>query len=278
MRKRFHSWVTLLVSIILGGTLFFLFLPYLFDLYISPRLIADLPFTTKELSISRLSPWEMRGTLALADGNGPTLSVPRFDVRYTPTSLLRGKITGLLLDSASLQVDMQDGHPVINGLSGHHPATRQKDSTSLFLLPFGVETINLRNCVITVHRKQQKSVTLLVDGHFSLGYLEQPEKMQLLSTLSGQIQLAGDLNISGELGLESVESGYKAHLQMQATDIGQLSDLFAELKDAQLTGGLFFDGNVSIDQLVNRIIDYQATVKLPGFKFSKNEIVFENIL
>ncbi len=277
MRKRFHRWVTLLALILLGSTLLFLLLPYLFDLYISPRLIAGLPFTEKELSLSRLSPWKIRGTLALADENRPTLSVPRFELYYTPTSLLRGKIDGLLLDSASLQVDIQDGQPIINGLSSHQPSAMQEDNTSPFLLPLGVETIILRNCVITVHRNLQKPVTLLVDGHFSLGFLEQPEKMQLLSTLSGQIQLGGDLNLSGELGLTSVESGYEAHFQLQATDIGQLSDLFAELKDAQLTGGLSLNGKVSIGQLVDRITDYKATVKLPGFRFSKNEIAFENI-
>ena len=101
----------------MGGTLFFLFLPYLFDLYLFPRLFAELPFTEKELSLSRLSPWKIRGTLTLADDDQPTLSVPRFELYYTPNSLFQGKIDGLLLDSASLQIDIQDGQPIIRGLS-----------------------------------------------------------------------------------------------------------------------------------------------------------------
>lgn len=277
MKKRFHFLATLPVLIVLGSTLFFLLTPYLLDLYLFPRIIAELPFSEKELSLSRLSPWKIRGTLTLADDDRPTLSVPRFELYFTPSSLLRGKIAGLLLDSASLQIDMQEGAPVIRGLTAHKSPTKQEDNTSPFLLPLEVETIILRNCIITLHKDRQKPITLLIGGHFSLGFLEQPENKKLLSNLSGQIQVGGDLTLSGELGLKSVDNGYEAHLHLQAPEIGQLSNFFPELKEVQLTGGLSLDGKAGINELVNKIKDFEATVKLPGFRFSKNQVVFENI-
>lgn len=277
MKKRFQLLVTFPVLIVLGSTLFFLFLPYLFDLYLLPRIIAELPYTEKELSLSRISPWKIRGTLTLADKDRPTLSVPRFELYYTPGSLLRGKIAGLLLDSASLQVEIRNGHPVIRGLPSHASPAMQEDNTSPFLLPLAVETIIFKNCVITFHRDLQQPITLLVSGRFSLGFLEQTENRKLLSTLSGQMLVTGDLALSGELGLKSVDNGYEVQLQLQAPDIGQLTVLSAALRDVQLTGELSLSGKADIDRFMNRIIGYEATVKLPGFRFRKNDFIVENI-
>ena len=277
MKKRFHFFVTLPILMALGSLIFLLSLPYLFDLYLFPQLIAKLPFTEKELSISRLSLWKLRGTLTLADEDRPTLSVPRFELMYTPSSLLQGKIAGLLLDSASLQMEMQGGHPVVRGLPLDNSSDMPEDKTSSFLLPLAVETIILKNCSITLYRELQKPIVTTVNGRFSLGFLEQPENKKLLSTLSGQIQATGDLSLSGEFGLKSESNDYKIHLQLQAPDIGQLSQISPALKDAQLTGGLFLSGQAIYDHLSSQITGYEATVKLPGFQFKKNDLIFKNI-
>jgi hypothetical protein len=276
MKKRFHFPVTLPILIVLGSILFFLSVPYLFDLYLVPRLISKLPFTEKELSISRFSPWKIRGTLTLADEDRPTLSVPRFELYYTPHSLFRRKFSGLLLDSASLQLDMQNGHPVIRGLPDHDSPVTQEDNTSSFLLPLEVETITLKNCSLTLHRGLQNPITLIVDGRFSLDFLEQPENRKFLTTLSAQLQVRGDLAFTSELGLKSVDNGYDAHLQLQAPDIGQLLLLSPGFKDAQLTGGLSLDGKVNFDHSLSEVIDYRATVMLPGFLFRKNDFILKN--
>lgn len=277
MKKRFHFFVTLPILMVLGSTLFFLFLPYLFDLYLFPRLIDKLPFTEKELSLSRLSPWRIRGTLTLADEDRPTLSVPRFELLYTPSSLIQGKIAGLLLDSASLQVDMQGRHPLIRGLPSDNSPDIQADKTSSFLLPLAVETIILKNCSITFHRDLQKPINIVVGGRLSLDFLERPENKKLLSTLSGQIQVTGDLSLGGEFGFKTVNNGYKVHLRLQAPDISQLPHLSTEFQNVQLSGGLSLSGQANFDHLSNQITKYETTVKLPRFRFRKNDLIFENI-
>jgi hypothetical protein len=276
MKKRFHCLVTLPILIVLGSTLFFLSAPYLFDLYLFPRLISELPFTEKELSISSFSPWKIRGTLTLADEDRSTLSVPRFELYYTPRSLLQRKFTGLLLDSASLQLDMQNGHPVIRGLPDHDSPVTLEDNTSSFLLPLEVETINFKNCTLTLHRGLQNPIILIVDGRFSLDFLEQPENKKFITTLSARLQVRGDLTFGSEISLKSVGTGYEAHLQAQAPDIGRLILLSPGFKDAQLAGGLSLDGKVNFDQSLSEVIDYGATVMLPGFLFRKNDFILES--
>ncbi len=276
MKKRFHFLVTLPALLLLGCTLFFLFLPNLLDLYLFPRLLKELPFTEKELSLSRLSPWKIRGTLTLADGDRPTFSIPKFELYYTPSSLLRGEIAGLLLDSASLQIEMQNGQPVIRGLAKGNPSTTQQGNTSSFLLPLAVDNIIVKNCAITFVNDLQKPIRVIANGHFALDFLEQADDKKLLSALSGQIQVRGDLTFNGKIGLKAVDQEYELQLQLQAPDIGQLAMLIPGLKDIQPTGSLSLNGRANIDALTNRITGYQATLTLPGLQLKKNNFIVEN--
>lgn len=276
MKKRFHFLITLPVLLVLGCTLFLLFLPSLADHYLFPRLLKGLPYAEKELSLSRLSPWKIRGTLTLADADRSTLAVPRFEIAYTPRSLLQGTISSLLLDSASLQLEMQNGRPIIRGLPLGDSSVPGERSSSPFLLPVAVETIILKNCAVTVHRHQQKPITVLVDSRFSLSFLEQPANKKLLTTLAGPVQIRGDLLLHGDLTLQSVVSGYEAVLQLQMPDIGQLSFLSPNLSNAQFTGGMSLQSTVRFSQSLDRIIDYKATVEFPGARFQKDAFIFEN--
>lgn len=275
MKKKFHLLVSLPILFVLGSTLFFLFLPFLADHYLIPRLIEELPFTDKELSLSRISPWKIRGTLTLADTDRTTLAVPRFEIAYTPASLLQRKISSLLLDSASLQVEMQGGKPVIRGLTTGDSSAMGQKSHSPFLLPLAIETIIVKNCAITLHRNQQNPITVLVDGRFSLGFLNQPADSKLLTTLSGPVQIRGDLLLNGELTLQAVDPGYEAVLQVDMPDIGQLSLLSPYLQDAQFAGRLSLKSRVRFNQVLDRIIDYAATVEFPGLAFEKDAFIFK---
>jgi hypothetical protein len=236
----------------------------------------ELPFTEKELSISRLSPWKIRGSLSLADEDRPTLSIPRFELEYTPGYLLKRKIAGLLLDSASLQMEMQDGFPVIRGLPRKESSFAQEDNTSPLLLPLEVEMITLKNCSIILHRGLQKPIRIILDGSFALDFSEQADKKRLLSALSGQMLVKGDLTLRGDLELKSVETGYDAHLQFKASDISQLTSLLPYLEDTQLTGEFTFNGQAHFNKLLSHLISFKTNAEFAEFRFSNNNFISEN--
>lgn len=276
MKKRFRFLVTIPVLLILGSMLFFLFIPYLSDIYFFPRLLHELPFTEKELSISRLSPWKIRGSLSLADEDRTTLSIPRFELEYTPGYLFKRKVAGLLLDSASLQMEMQDGYPVIRGLPRKDSSFVQEDNTSPLLLPLEIETITLKNCSITLHRGLQKPIRIILDGSFALDFSEQPDNKRLLSALSGQILVRGDLTLNGDLDLKPVETGYNAHLQFKASDISQLTSLLPSLEDTQLSGELTFNGQAHFDKLLRHLVSFKTNAEFAQFRFSNNNFISAN--
>lgn len=276
MKKRFRFLITFPILLALGGMLFFLFFPYLSDTYFFPRLLHELSFTEKELSISRISPWKTRGSLILADDDRTTLSIPKFELEYTPGYLFKRKVAGLLLDSASLQMEMQDGYPVIRGLPRNDSSLVQEDKTSPLLLPLEVETITLKNCSITLHRGLQKPIRIILDGTFALDFSKKPANKRLLTALSGKILARGDLTLKTDLELKSVETGYDAHLQLKASDISQLTSLLPSLEDTQLSGELTLNGQAHFDKLLSHLISFNTNAGFAEFRLSNNNLISEN--
>ncbi len=231
MKKRFHLLLTLPVLLVLGCGFLLLLLPSLLNVYLFPRLIADLPFAEKELSLFRITPWKASGTLNLADPDQPVLSAPRFELYYTPASLIRGKISGMVLDSASVHIEMQDGHPVIRGLTGNDsPAveqSNQNDHALTVVLPLALEKITLKNCSFTLHQAHEKNSTIIVDGRFTIDFLEQPDNKKLLTTVSGQIETRGEAELTGTVALKSVDNGYEAIASLSSLQFRQNNLLFA---------------------------------------------------
>lgn len=247
MNKRSHLLFTLPVLMVLGCSFFFLILPTLLNHFLVPRLMAALPFTEKELSLCRITPWTMSGTLSLGNTDRPGLSVPRFDMYYTPGSLLRGKIVGLVVDSASLHLEMQGGHPVIRGLSGHDsPAIPQKDRDAnpfAVSLPLIVENVTFKDCTLTLHQDRQEPNRIMVDGHFDLRFADLSGNHKLLATATGQFTTNGDLELAGGIGLKLVDTGYEATASVSRLQFKQKDFIFATAATGQpitlqLTGNL----------------------------------------
>lgn len=275
MKKRSHLLVTLPVFLVFGSIFVFLLLPYLSDRYLLPQLIKELPFTERELSISRITPWQIRGTVTFADRDKHTLSIPRFELHYTPGDLLRGKISRLLIDSASLHVVMLNGQPVIQGLTVGSASTEQKEKTPKLLLPLAVETIVVKNSTLVFHRSEDESFTFIADGRFSSDFVEQTENRKLLSGLTGEILLRGDIALSGKFEAKALDDGHEVSWQMLAPNIGQLAKFFTQLRELQPTGELSLNGKAKIEKL-SRIASYEATAKLSQFRFAKNSFILEN--
>lgn len=275
MKKKSLLLGTLSTIIVLASTILFLALPYLCDLYLLPRLTRELPFAEKEFSLSRITPWKVIGTFTLADQGQPVFSVPRFELHYRPFDLFRGKITRLLIDSASLHIIMRDGRPVIAGLTTDPTSDKQEKNRVSLLLPLAVETIIVKNSTITLHRSPQETVNSIVNGHIAVDFLQQTQNKKLLSGLSGEIFVRGDVFLRGKFQVTSVTNGHETHWQLLAPNISQFTTFFPELKKLRPTGEFSLDGQIKTEQL-RRITDYKATAQLSRFRCDKNNFIFEN--
>ena len=73
----------------------FLALPHIVDRVFLPSLLAKTPFSFSRASISRITPYPVEGSVEVKDGSNPVISIPRFQMRFTPKSLLKKKISRL---------------------------------------------------------------------------------------------------------------------------------------------------------------------------------------
>lgn len=275
MTKKTKYLFAIPTLVLLLGTVFFLSLPYLCDFYLLPRLLKELPFTEKEISISRLSPWQMRGTVTLADKGQPALSIPRFELHYKPTDLLRGKVTSLLIDSASLHVDMTEDGPIIRGLTNSKATVAQDDTFSPLLLPLGVETVIVKSSTLSFHGGNGESFNFISDGRISLDFIDQGENKKLLSALSGELEVRGDATLTAIIDGKTVQDEHKIHLQLHAPNISELSAFFPEIHDQQVRGAFSVDARTSIQHL-KRITAYEATAQISGFHYQRGGFVINN--
>ncbi len=275
MKKKFHLLLTLPAVIVLAVAIFSLSLPYICDLFLLPQFTRGLPFTEKELSLSRISPWKVRGTVSLADGELPVVSVPRFELHYTPGDLFRGKIARLLIDSASLHLEIRDGYPAIRGLVTDSASKGQKERKSTLLLPLAVETIIIKNSTITLHKNQQETLNLILDGRFTLNFLKQILQKNIISSLSGEITVRGDLSFRSKIEATSLADGHEVQLQLQAPDLSQLATFFPKIKELQPTGEFSLDSRVKTEQF-SKISDYEVAVRFSRFAISKNDFLLVN--
>ena len=222
-----HSRLLLILSIllVLGGGFFFLFLPSLVNRYVLPGLLTDLPFAEKELRLLRITPWSASGTLSLANPDRPGLLVPRFEVYFSPGSLLRGKIAGLIVDSASVPLEIQGGHPVIRGLYGIKSSVPEqktsKDKPLAISLPLAIESIVFKNCRLTLYQKHRESQSLIIDGHFDLDFAAPADKGRRLTSVVGYLESRGDLALKGTVHLHAANNSYEAVASLSALQIRQ---------------------------------------------------------
>lgn len=225
MKRKFYLVLTVSVLLVLGGGFFLLLLPSLVNLYLLPGLLAELPFAEKEVRLLQITPWRASGTLRLAGPDRPGIVVPRFEVYYTPGGLIQGKFGELIVDSASVHIEMQGGQPVIRGLAGKNsPAIVPKTSTDNQLaiaLPVAIESITLKNCRLILHQKLRKDRSASINGHFGLEFAALDDNGNLLTSLVGSIATKGDVELQGTVDLQAADNGFEAAATFSALQIRQ---------------------------------------------------------
>ncbi len=149
-------------------TLFGLFfLPTLLETFLLPRLTRDLPLTGKEIHITGISPRALQGSIRFENGDQSVLTVPRFELRYSPLGLLKGKINGLFLEGALLHLQKKADGIGINGMPAAGK-TAQNSTPSPFHLPIFLEEIALRDCAVVLHDSKTAVRQLMFDARISL--------------------------------------------------------------------------------------------------------------
>ena len=274
MKKKHLLYITIPLLGVLCATVVFLLLPFICDRFLLPGLLKNLPYSEKEFSLSRISPWLVRGTLTLADEGRPILAIPRFEVHARPGDLLRGRISRLLIDSASLEVDMRSGSPRIHGLPLPRTSPEQ-GSKKPALLPVGVDAIDLKNFAITLRQGEDRFLHLTVNSRLEVLYSDLRGGKKQPTVVHGRMQLKGDLNLAAKGSVSAIGDGYEINILVDPMDVSQFRLLMPAMQQLSLGGALSITAGARFDGQGN-LETYQITAQLSRFRLTKGPTAIGN--
>lgn len=281
MKKKLFAVTATLTFILLACTISFLMFPFVAETYILPQLMKELPFSTKEFSVSRISPWMIRGTLNLHDEEQQFLSIPRFEIHYSPASLLSREIDSLLLDSVTINLTVADGHlqfPDISQDVDSQPPTSEQDSNApSLILPVPVHRVFFRNCALNIIDIDQLSITsqsYLTSGTIGLEYQRDSDDPNRLSSAAARLSVWGSATFTSEFNLDFGDETHKLSGKLQLPQLTQLAALIPIPPDYQLGGSANLEFTLNTVHF-SAIDDYQLTANLARFSLKSGNTGIE---
>ncbi len=259
-----------LFLVLLCASSFLIFLPYITDTYLFPRIINNLPFSEKKISLSRISPWTLRGTVSLANDGRDILSLPGIEFNFTPKSILKGKVHSILIEGGALHLNLDSLGPKKRNQK-QQPSKRQNSILPL-LLPIAFDTLIIKNSSIIV-QQDHKEHHFVINGRLAANFKELDNGSKQFTSATTSLQSTGALTLSAEATLQPKDTGHELLVTASSPDISQLKNFSPELKKINPEGQLTLSGNIAIEDLTH-VSDLLVTAHLTKFKSVMGNLAF----
>ncbi len=203
-----------------AGVTTFLLLPFLANSYLLPHLISKLPISAKEIEISRLTPWSLAGQIHLANDNHPVAAISRFNLRFTPKNLLKGRFDALVLKGATLHTALENGKLSLNGRAFQESKEVKKGPPLLF--PIRLESLVLKNCLLVVHRGPLYQYSFVMNGEMTIDMAQDSEHDYLITGAKGKAVFDGIAPFAASFSVTGRDNGYSLSLKGETPSIDRL--------------------------------------------------------
>lgn len=295
--KKNSTIIAFLLSLCVLLTLGVLFLlaPTIAERYFLPAIAAEMPFPRAEMSISRLSPWQMRGTLSFGSEKQPGIGIAGFEAHYSPAMLLQRTIGRVVIDGAGIHLQERDGRVALRGLVLRDKnAARQErqEFHALPPLPLVIREIAVTNSRVVVHGGEGPDRILWVEGRITPRYTDAGAKRRKLAALSVDFQSKGALEMNAKIQVSSSgnssnssnsgklngDTGKMSHvLDFKAVveDLGEPLRHQKFFQDTEAVGRLRLQGTVAIEGITD-ITGYTASLELHDFTAKQRGFVMQS--
>ena len=249
----------------------FLMTPFLIDAYLLPRLLENISSIDNSASVSRITPFSASGTLSIDDGETPVASVPRFELRYTPASLYKKRLSSLTIDNAIIHLNKDKSGFRLAGFSAE-PGTRRgtvspRPAPQFF--PAAVETIILRQCSLIIHEQQQADIRFSLSSLLQLRFADQSPAGFALLSAEGTFLFFDALTAAGNVSLISETGGHKLTVNLQ-TKLDQLPQRFVNRQNL-FSGSLSASITASLDTDSLHLENLEAAGTITNFQMRHEE-------
>lgn len=262
-----------LFSIIAITLLLLLFLPFLCDTFLLPKLVSTLPFTKKELSLSRITPWQVRGTLRLGQSDGIVASIPKFELHYRPLQILQGHVDTLLIDGASLELRQNNGSLSLADDSSRSSVKTTPASPLKRALPFIVDTIVFRDSIL----KLQQPIAggdFLLNGRVQLKSTTK-EGEHILHTIVAHTDISGTAELSATITAGLSEEEIHISTQMNIPNMHDICRVIA-LDRAGIPGAsVTATGEMALSSKTFKIKNYSFDATAENVRYAVDDLIIE---
>lgn len=243
MKKILHRALIGLFGLTIAFALLLLSAPYLLDALVLPRLLARAGLPEESVAILRMTPFGLQGSVELTGDERPLLTIPRLEIGYTPGSLLNRRLTRLVLDHATLHLELRDGRPVLPGTPEEQPKNFN-DTGMLLLSPLMVDELILTSCSLILHQSGQPDLRVNLSARSSQRFSPAGEEGYRLTSLLGTFILSEALSGAGSLSL-ATEDRYEAVLTLRDCRLTFVDRLLPGL-DSSMFGSLSLQSTLTL--------------------------------
>ncbi len=271
MKIRIFS--TLLFFTLICAGCFLLFLPYLADTYLFPRIVHNLPFAEKEISLSRISLWKLRGTATFADKDQNTLSLPGIEFNFSPRSLLKRRIDSILIDGGTLHLNLDNLNQKRH--NNKQQTSKQHNKPSPFILPIACNTFIIKDISFILHSGGKK-YHFVINGHLNTNFKDLESGKKQFSSVTAKFHSTGALTLFSEATLQPKNEAHELLFTVSSPDISRITYLFPEIRKFSPEGQLALSGSLEVEDL-KQISKLQATAHLSKFRSVLGSVILGDI-
>ncbi len=199
MSRTFLSKLVIVTIVCMSiGLIGFLALPYIIDLFLLPPLLKKSPFSLSQASITRITPYSITGSVELEEGGKSALSIPKFKLQYSPSSILAKRIDTLILEHAVIHLYREDDRWTLPGYREHSADDDSRSEVNAYLLPAGVDLLLMKRCLLVLHVPGQEELNIGISGQVKPSYAN-ALKEHRLESISGSFVLSDDVAATATL-------------------------------------------------------------------------------
>ena len=241
----------------------FFLIPFALDTWVIPVLLKRISLENQHAGITRLTPFAASGTMNFAENDMPTLSVPRFEILFSPSSLLKKQLTALVLDHATLHLNRQDGRIYLRSIRPAPGTDSSPGGKTLPLLPFMVDRLILQQCSVVLHEAQKPDLRLTVSARITPEFSRSAGGSFALESLAGTFILSDALTAKGSLSSSQNETGHVISLTINNGFFMLPERFMPPSTSPAVSGPLSADISLGFDKksLALRSIDVQGSIR-----------------
>lgn len=235
--------------------------PYLVESILLPRLEKNIPGVDISAKVQHLTPLRFSGNVEIGQGGHHFLSLPHLELTYTPTTLIHGRLSSLLVDGLTLRLKFIDGRLILQE-NLPHSTDAQTQGFAIPPFPVAINTLHLINCHIFINRGNLPAIDLMLNGRFDLDFIPLRKGGYSLGSVKGHLRSEGGLIAGLELWMQSTHNENRVHLNGEIDRLAGLFSLFPG--SAKVTGKAKLDLKADLSGDFKIIKNLKSTISFPS--------------